>query len=112
MNQYVIQRGRIWCFLKLLPNCTVGSGRLSGRKKKKYRVAFLASSTSSGNERLPLLGIGKIQKPRCFADREVSGASCVYCSNSKAWMTRDLFFEWLLQFDSYTGGTTGSVWHC
>ena len=48
-------------FFKQPPNSVVGPGRLSGRKKKKDRVTFLACSNSDGTERLPLLVIRTAQ---------------------------------------------------
>ena len=70
-------RANLVFFFKLPPNSTVGPGRLSGRKKKKDRVTFLACPNYDRTERLPLVVIRTAQKPRYFAGREVSGASCV-----------------------------------
>ena len=44
-------------------------------------------------EKLPLLIIGKSKSPRCFSG--IRSVPLVYKANSKAWMTRDIFTEWL-----------------
>lgn len=43
------------------------------------------------------LVIGRYARPRCF--KGMASLPCDYRSNSKAWMTQDLFREWLLKMD-------------
>nr|XP_046492921.1 tigger transposable element-derived protein 6-like [Neodiprion pinetum] len=47
----------------------------------------------SGNEKLPLLLIGKSKSPRCF--KGIKTLPVNYQNNKKAWMTSDLFVDWL-----------------
>ena len=51
----------------------------------------------SGTDKLPLLVIGKSARPRCF--KNVKSLPAIYESNRKAWMTSDIFKNWLVQID-------------
>jgi hypothetical protein len=48
-------------------------------------------------EKLPILVIGKYEKPRPF--QRAKRLPVEYKANRKAWMTSILFDEWLLKFD-------------
>nr|XP_037272915.1 tigger transposable element-derived protein 6-like [Rhipicephalus microplus] len=50
-----------------------------------------------GTEKLPLLIIGKALKPRCF--KNIRTLPAEYTANSKAWMTREIFKQWLIKLD-------------
>lgn len=50
-----------------------------------------------GSEKLPLFMIGKSANPRCF--KNVKSIPVEYKSNKKAWMTGELFEDWLLKLD-------------
>lgn len=63
-----------------------------GGKKSKERVTVLVGANASGTEKLPLFVIGKSKKPRCFKNANVP---VKYAANSKAWMTAELFENWL-----------------
>ena len=52
----------------------------------------------SGNDKLPLLVIGKAARPRCFKNKKTLPTP--YTSNSKAWMTSEIFTDWLKKLDS------------
>jgi hypothetical protein len=73
-----------------------------GRKKQKARISVHICCNSDGSERLPLLFIGTAKKPRSFAAAgvNINNLDCTWRFNSKAWMTSDIFKEWLLQFDN------------
>lgn len=49
-----------------------------------------------GSHRLKPFVIGRSKKPACFKNEHIPVR---YRSNKKAWMTRDLFEEWLLELD-------------
>ncbi|XP_037515168.1 tigger transposable element-derived protein 6 [Rhipicephalus sanguineus] len=51
----------------------------------------------TGTEKLPLLIIGKALKPRCF--KNIRTLPAEYTANSKAWMTREIFKQWLIKLD-------------
>ena len=82
-------------FYRCLPNKThVFKGETcTGGKQSKERVTLLLCANMDGSERLTPLIIGKSQKPRCF--KNVKSLPVEYRANRKAWMTGDLFEEWL-----------------
>ncbi len=49
--------------------------------------------------------INRSKKPRCFGNENPQSLGIYYGNNSKAWMTIEIFFEWLHLFDSYVGRT-------
>lgn len=87
-------------FFKCLPNktFTFKGERCSGGKNSKERLTILVGANMDGSEKLPLLMIGKSAKPRCFKD--VKSFPVQYKSNKKAWMTAQLFKEWLVTLDT------------
>ncbi|UYV75246.1 hypothetical protein LAZ67_12003090 [Cordylochernes scorpioides] len=58
----------------------------------------LAHKDENCRDKQRLLIIGKSAKPRCFRNFSPH-FYCTYTSNSKAWMTSNIFQEWLLQFN-------------
>lgn len=51
----------------------------------------------SGTEKIPLYVIGKAKNPRCF--KNVKTLLTQYDANKKAWITSDLFTNWLRSLD-------------
>lgn len=72
----------------------------SGGKQSKERVTVLPCANMSGSEKLPLLVIGKFEKPRCFKGITTDRLPTEYKHNNKAWMTRDVFTPWVKKLDS------------
>lgn len=58
---------------------------------------MLVGANMDGSEKLPLLMIGKAVKPRCF--KSVKSLPVQYEANKKAWMTGELFENWLISLD-------------
>lgn len=87
------------CFYQLLPDKTMNfkGEKCKGGKKSRLRVSVLFCCNSTGTEKLKPLVIGKSAKPRCL--KNVVSLPCDYRANKKAWMTRELFTQWLLQLD-------------
>ncbi|XP_057658528.1 tigger transposable element-derived protein 4-like [Diorhabda carinulata] len=86
-------------FYECTPNKTFafkGEDCSSG-KLSKLRVTVLVGANVDGSEKLPLLVIGKSANPRCF--KNVKTKPCEYQANKKAWMTQDIFENWLLKLD-------------
>jgi hypothetical protein len=54
-------------------------------------------------EKLKPLVIGKAENPRCFRGVQKNQLTVTWKSNRKAWMTRALFQEWLLELDRKMG---------
>jgi transposase-like protein/uncharacterized membrane protein len=87
-------------FWRLLPDKTFSfkNEKCYGGKKSKERITVVVCSNMDGSEKWPLFVIGKFKSPRCFKGLK---KLCVnYRANSKAWMTSELFSEWLQEFDS------------
>lgn len=72
-------------------------------KKAKQRISVLACLNAGGSENLELMIIGTALrlKPLEKESRSELGFTCY--SNEKAWITSDLFFDWLQRFDKYIG---------
>ena len=69
--------------------------KLYGSKKALDRITVLACANMSGSDKRKLLVIGKSKNPRCFKGIDVDNLPVIYRHNKKAWMTGDLFTEWL-----------------
>ena len=78
--------------LKLLRENVVLEG-----KNSKERITLLIGANMDGSEKLPLIMIGKSVNPRCF--KNFKSKPVDYRANKKAWMTTDIFQDWLLQLD-------------
>ncbi|EEC10788.1 transposase, putative, partial [Ixodes scapularis] len=60
------------------------------------RVSVLFCCNMDGTEKTNLLLIGKAKRPMCLRKVHVP---VDWASNKSAWMTRDIFNKWLLDFD-------------
>lgn len=67
---------------------------MSWGKHSKERLTVLLAVNMDGSEKLKPLVIGKAMKPRCF--KGVKSFPTDYRANKKAWMTTELFNNWLL----------------
>ena len=94
-------------FFRQPPSWTLASGAVSGCKKEKNRLTFLACCNKDGSEKMPLMVIGNAERPRAFKKHTGQQLGLDYHFNRKAWMTQDLFFEWLSRLDRYIGDTQG-----
>lgn len=88
-------------FYECLPNRTMAfkGDKCSGGKRSKVRLTLLFCCNMSGSDKRKLLLIGKSAKPRCFKNVDVSRLPVQYTANKKAWMTGDLWNQWLTAFD-------------
>lgn len=86
-------------FYKMTPNQTLKQKgeKCVGGKLSKVRITVLVCANMNGSEKQKLTVIGKSQKPRCF--KNVKKLPVVYKANKKAWMTSELFQEFLRQWD-------------
>eukprot|EP00731_Ephydatia_muelleri_P031162 Em0022g676a len=81
-------------FYKLKPDKSLcfKNEKCTGGKKSKERLTALVVASMAG-EKLPLFVIGKSKTPRCF--KGVKTLPLEYTANAKAWMTGDIFSNWL-----------------
>ena len=86
-------------FYKLKPDKTLDfkGHKCSGGKKSKERLTVLVGASMTG-EKLPLLVIGKAKNPRCF--KGVRNLPLEYTANRNAWMTGDIFKDYLKKWNS------------
>lgn len=89
-------------YWRLIPDRSLTTRTLPGRKKEKSRISALFCCNSNASERLPIWFIGTAKRPKAFATAgiNIENLGCVWRSNKKAWMTTDIFKEWLLWFDN------------
>ncbi|RXM29614.1 Tigger transposable element-derived protein 4 [Acipenser ruthenus] len=67
---------------------------LAGSKKTKERITALFCANMLGSEKRPLLIIGKGKQLRCFP-KDLNRLPVDYASSKKAWMTGQIFQQWL-----------------
>jgi hypothetical protein len=91
------ETGLFYC---LAPDRTIASRQIEGMKKDKTRISIALCVNSDGSEKEELMIIGHSAKPRAFNKRTGRQLGFCYRYNKKAWMTSQLFQEWLQRFDS------------
>ena len=64
-------------------------------------------SNFDGTEVLLPFVICKSEKPRCFGGRQGHEMGIDYANSRRGWMTRTLFYHWLLRFDYHASLTPG-----
>ncbi|XP_064421751.1 tigger transposable element-derived protein 4-like [Latimeria chalumnae] len=69
----------------------------NGGKRSKDRISILPFANMTGSGKLPMLVIGKSTKPRCF--KGVKSLPTEYTANRNAWMTSDIFSNWIKKHD-------------
>ncbi|KAI7340379.1 hypothetical protein KC315_g724 [Hortaea werneckii] len=103
-NQYNCdETGLFW---KAMPERSLSTHRIAGIKSDKARITLHFCVNASGNHKLKPWIIGQYQKPTCFraARIEPERLDCIYRWNKKAWMTAEIFTEWLRWFDRQMTG--------
>lgn len=85
-------------FFKALPKKTLNlkDEKCTGGKHSKIRITGLAAANMNG-DKLPMIVIGKSQKPRCF--KHIRKLPCRYRGQNKSWMDSALFEEWVRELD-------------
>jgi hypothetical protein len=66
---------------------------------EKERLTLLFCANMSGSEKLKPVLIGKSANPRCFKLINKANLPVYYRNNKSAWMTDDIFREWLSKID-------------
>ena len=86
-------------FYRLGPNYTLETTKVSGTKKSKDRITVALTSNATGTTKLKPFVISKVNRPRCFGKTYNPETYVRYRHNAKAWMTSELFQDWLKDFD-------------
>jgi hypothetical protein len=86
-------------FYNMLPDKTYTFKEASckGTKINKERITVLVCANLDGTEKLPVLVIGKSIQPRSFRNTKL--LPCTYRHNKTAWMTCEIFQEFLVSLD-------------
>ncbi|XP_006875561.1 PREDICTED: tigger transposable element-derived protein 4 [Chrysochloris asiatica] len=70
--------------------CSIG-------KLCKDRITLVVGANMDGSEKLPLLIIGKNRNPHCF--KGIKSLPVYYEANRTAWMTSEVFEQWMWKLD-------------
>ncbi|KAK3098872.1 hypothetical protein FSP39_023876 [Pinctada imbricata] len=86
-------------YFRALPDGTLTfkTDNSGGSKKSKERVTVLVCTNMTGTDKRKLLVIGKSKDPRCF--RGVKSLPVTYTNSGNAWMTAEIFQNWLRDFN-------------
>jgi hypothetical protein len=97
------ETGLYW---KMIPDSSLSTQSIPGRKIEKARISALFCCNSDASERLPIWIIGSAKRPRAFTAAGINpeNLGCKWRSNKMAWMTGDIFKEWLIWFDQRMNG--------
>ena len=71
----------------------------NGVKGSKVRLTYVFATNADSSEKRPLLIIGKAHKPQCFKNKTGEMLGFLYRNNAKAWMTSELYQEWLMKWN-------------
>ncbi|XP_060839515.1 tigger transposable element-derived protein 4 isoform X1 [Rhopalosiphum padi] len=87
-------------FYRILPENTmsfINEACIDGNLSKE-RLTIMLCTNIDGEFEKPLI-IGKVGKYNCFKNINIDNPEIVWKSNTKAWMTRSIMTEWILDFD-------------
>jgi hypothetical protein len=83
----------------MAPDRGLSDRKQSGVKGKKIRLTYAFTSNADGSEKLPAFVIGKAARPRAFNKKTGAQLGFYYRNNAKAWMTAQLYQDWIQQWD-------------
>lgn len=84
----------------MAPDRGLSDRKQSGVKGKKVRLTYAFTSNADGSEKLPPFIIGKAVRPRAFNKKSGAQLGFYYRNNAKAWMTAQLYQDWIQQWDA------------
>ena len=90
-------------FYQLIPDRSLATQLWEGGKQSKHRMTVVVCTNAIGTDKIPLWFIGKHLHPRCLKNINMNHLGCRYVANKKAWMTGELFREWLKWFGQRIG---------
>ena len=77
----------------------ISSDKCKNGKFSKERITIGLCCNLDGTDKLRPIVIGKSAKPRCFGKIKSESLPVVWRANEKAWMTLNLFQEWLSSYN-------------
>ena len=81
------------------PNRGLADKKYAGIKSRKVRLTYALTVNADGSEKLEPFVIGKAVKPWAFKRKTGEQLGFYYCNNAKAWMTGNLYQEWIKKWD-------------
>ncbi|KAH9468531.1 hypothetical protein Pst134EA_033366 [Puccinia striiformis f. sp. tritici] len=87
-------------FFSMPPDTGLAFNKSHGVKGNKTRMTLAVTCNADGTEKLPILFIGKYKRPRCFKKKQACDYGYGYYNNGNAWMTSEIFENWLLTWNS------------
>lgn len=93
-------------FWKQTPIRSLSTRQLPGRKREKARISALFCCNADGSEKLAPWFIGTAKNPHAFraAGVNIQNLDLIWKSNQKAWITSQIFTEFLQWFDRQMSG--------
>ena len=93
------ETGLLW---KKVPDRSLITRRIPGRKKDKSRITAHFCANSDRTEKLPIWFIGMAKTPKAFtaAGVRVENMNIKWRHSKNVWMTTPIMTEWLPWFDS------------
>ena len=83
----------------MVPDKGLSDRKHSGVKGQKARLTYALASNATGSEKLPPFIISKAARPRAFNKKTGTQLGFYYRNNAKAWMTAQLYQDWIQQWD-------------
>lgn len=93
-------------FYRALPRTSLCLVRAPALKQRKDRVTMVVAVNSDGSDKLPLLFLGRSQRPQRLS-RTSTGVH--YVVTARGWMTASVFQRWLLQLDERVSGEVRTI---
>lgn len=86
-------------FFRMRPSQTLATKSLPGRKKDKTRITVALCCNLAGTSQEEPLIINRAKTPRCFKGHDITKVPILFYANQKAWMTKEVFCDWLKNFN-------------
>jgi hypothetical protein len=96
-------------FYSMLPDktYTFKGASCKGIKVNKERITVLVCANLDDTEKLPRIVTGKSKQPQCFKNTKL--LPCTYHNNKTAWMTCEIFQEFLVSLDRRMASKNGKI---
>jgi hypothetical protein len=83
----------------MIPDRGLCDRKQAGVKGTKNRITYVFTANADGSNKLSALIIGKAARPRAFQKKSGEQLGFYYRSNAKAWMTTQLYQDWIRNWD-------------
>ena len=83
-------------FYAMSPDRGLATTQRHGQKQSKVWLTLTFMANADGTKHLPPLIIGHAKHPHCFQKKTEEQLGFKYHSNSRVWMTGNIFQQWLV----------------